>query len=103
MAVSRDDVRHIAGLARLGVSDDRLDALAGELNGILAHMEALQQADTSAVAAAPDVRRGMPLRPDEGPPIALAHERATFAPAMRDGFFLVPRLATHEDDATESP
>ena len=101
MAVSRDDVRHIAGLARLGVSHDQLDALAGELNGILAHMQALQQADTAAVATAPDARPGMPLRPDAGPPVPLAHERATFAPAMRDGFFLVPRLATHDDDATE--
>ena len=102
MAVSRDDVRHIAKLARLGVSDDRLDVLAGELNGILAHMQALQQADTAAVAAAPDARPGMALRPDEGPPRALAHACGTFAPAMRDGFFLVPRLATH-DGAAESP
>lgn len=99
MSVSRDDVRHIAELARLGVSDARIDALTGELNGILAHMDALRQADTSAIARAHDERPGMPLRPDAGPPVPLAADRATFAPAMRDGFFLVPRLATHDDGA----
>jgi aspartyl-tRNA(Asn)/glutamyl-tRNA(Gln) amidotransferase subunit C len=39
----------------------------------------------------------MSLRPDAGPPIPLLRAPAFFAPAMRDGFFLVPRLATHED------
>jgi aspartyl-tRNA(Asn)/glutamyl-tRNA(Gln) amidotransferase subunit C len=41
----------------------------------------------------------MPLRADGGPPYPLAHPRETFAPEMRDGFFLVPRLSTHEDAA----
>jgi aspartyl-tRNA(Asn)/glutamyl-tRNA(Gln) amidotransferase subunit C len=36
------------------------------------------------------------LRTDEGPPIPLALPKESFAPAMRDGFFIVPRLATHE-------
>ena len=42
-----------------------------------------------------------PLRDDVGPSVGLAHPIAEFAPATRDGFFLVPRLATH-DDAGES-
>ena len=41
---------------------------------------------------------GAPLREDAGPPIALARPIAAFAPSVRDGFFLVPRLSTHEDD-----
>jgi hypothetical protein len=39
----------------------------------------------------------MSLRPDVGPPIRLARMPDEIAPAFRDGFFLVPRLATHED------
>ncbi|HTD61477.1 MAG TPA: Asp-tRNA(Asn)/Glu-tRNA(Gln) amidotransferase subunit GatC, partial [Gemmatimonadaceae bacterium] len=67
MAVTFDDVRHIASLARLSVSEERLPALAGELNAILAHMEALQRVDVSGVPA--DLAAGMtpmPLRADGG-------------------------------------
>lgn len=98
MAVTIDDVRHIASLARLSVDEPRARALVGELNAILGHMEVLQQVDVSGVAA--DVAEGvaaMPLRADAGPQLPLAHPREAFAPEMRDGFFLVPRLATHED------
>ncbi len=98
MAVTFDDVRHIASLARLSVSEERLPALAGELNAILAHMEALQRVDVSGVPA--DLAAGMtpmPLRADGGEQLRLARPREAFAPAMRDGFYLVPRLATHED------
>ena len=64
MAVSRDDVRHIAGLARIGVPEERLDALVGELNGILAHMDVLQKVPSAGAAAEADaLRTGMPLRP----------------------------------------
>jgi hypothetical protein len=35
--------------------------------------------------------------------IPLAVPRESFAPEMRDGFFLVPRLATHEDEGERSP
>jgi aspartyl-tRNA(Asn)/glutamyl-tRNA(Gln) amidotransferase subunit C len=114
MAVSRDDVRHIAGLARLGVPDDRLDTLVAELNGILLHMEVLQMGQgAGASAAAAALRAGMPLRADEGPSVTLERPISAIAPATRsmdgapmpaviDGFFLVPRLATHEDAGDES-
>ncbi|MHB1312736.1 MAG: Asp-tRNA(Asn)/Glu-tRNA(Gln) amidotransferase subunit GatC [Gemmatimonadaceae bacterium] len=100
MSVTRDDVRHIAGLARLGVADDHLDALVRELNGILGHMEVLQQVETGGAArAAEDLRAGMTLRPDVDGAVPLARAREEFGPRMREGFFLVPRLATHDDDA----
>jgi aspartyl-tRNA(Asn)/glutamyl-tRNA(Gln) amidotransferase subunit C len=100
MRVTFDDVRHIAALARLGVPDDRLPALANELSQILDHMSVLQsvtvaptQKDVNGVGV------GMPLRADGGVQYPLAAPRESFAPAIRDGFFLVPRLATHEDEA----
>ncbi|HEY7878104.1 MAG TPA: Asp-tRNA(Asn)/Glu-tRNA(Gln) amidotransferase subunit GatC [Gemmatimonadaceae bacterium] len=98
MAVTRDDVMHIASLARLAIGEERVPELVSQLNAILAHMEVLQQVDTSGVSvgAAVGLER-MPLREDAGPPIPLLRPRESFAPEMRDGFFLVPRLATHED------
>ena len=101
MAVTLDDVRHIAALARLGLDDARAHALVGELNTILRHMDVLARVDTSAVDET-IARTAAPLRPDTGPPIPLEHPRESFAPSMRDGFFLVPRLSTHEDAESSS-
>ncbi|GLC26590.1 Asp-tRNA(Asn)/Glu-tRNA(Gln) amidotransferase subunit GatC [Roseisolibacter agri] len=96
MSVSEHDVRHIAALARLGLEPERVPALVAELNGILAHMDVLSKVNTSVVQAVEGVGAGgMPLRADGGAPDALARPREAFAPETRDGFFLVPRLATH--------
>ncbi|HVT38767.1 MAG TPA: Asp-tRNA(Asn)/Glu-tRNA(Gln) amidotransferase subunit GatC [Gemmatimonadaceae bacterium] len=114
MPISRDDVLHIAALARIAVPTAGLDTLAQELSGILRHMDALQRVPSEgAAAAADDAREGMRLRADAPPRVPLEHPRESFAPtiegrdrtrvpAMMDGFFLVPRLATHEDADEEA-
>ena len=102
MAVTDDDVRHIAALARLGVDDAHIPALAAELNGILAHMDVLARVDASTGDGRPRADTPIPLRDDEPGSVPLARGREQFAPAMRDGFFLVPRLATHDDVPGES-
>lgn len=97
-SVTVDDVRHVAMLARLGISEARAVELTRELNTILEHMGVLSRVKTDGVAEASGV--GVPtmyLRPDEGPAISLAERPEAFAPEMRGGFFIVPRLATHED------
>ena len=97
MAVTIDDVRHIAALARLGLTDERAALLMAEMNTILGHMEALSKVNTDGVQEAVGVgARGLPLREDGGMPIPLARSLDAFAPSLRDGFFLVPRLSTHE-------
>jgi aspartyl-tRNA(Asn)/glutamyl-tRNA(Gln) amidotransferase subunit C len=99
MAVTIDDVHHIASLARLGVSDDRARALVAELNTILEHMTVLSRVDTTGVDPLTAIGAdSTPLRGDAGPSVALQRPIAAFAPSERDGFFLVPRLSTHEDD-----
>jgi aspartyl-tRNA(Asn)/glutamyl-tRNA(Gln) amidotransferase subunit C len=98
MAVTRGDVLHIAELARLGIDAARVDELTEELSAILSHMEVLSQVDTAAVSLTAGVGiGGTPLRPDVGVPGVSSAALASIAPAMRDGFFIVPRLATHED------
>jgi aspartyl-tRNA(Asn)/glutamyl-tRNA(Gln) amidotransferase subunit C len=94
MSVTFDEVRHIAALARVGISEAKLPALAGELSGILAHMAVLTRVDTSSAetdAGLPET----PWRADSGPPIPLLHPLPSFAPSVRDGFLIVPRLSTH--------
>jgi aspartyl-tRNA(Asn)/glutamyl-tRNA(Gln) amidotransferase subunit C len=102
MSVSLDDVRHVAALARVGLTEERATALVSELNTILRHMDVLSSVDTREIEPAPSTAAGTQLRIDEGPALPLAHPREAFAPKMRDGFFLVPRLDTHEDAGTES-
>ncbi|HUF30704.1 MAG TPA: Asp-tRNA(Asn)/Glu-tRNA(Gln) amidotransferase subunit GatC [Gemmatimonadaceae bacterium] len=102
MPVTPDDVRHIAQLARLAVDDQRIPTLVRELNGILEHMDALAQVDTASVDPTSGVGdAGLTLREDVGPPLPLFRPLEGFAPAMRDGFLLVPRLATHVGDEDE--
>jgi len=97
MPVTVDDVRRIAELARLGITPERTRSLVAELNTILAHMEALSKVDTAGVEPTAGVgASGTPLRPDTGGPPKLERAPQAFAPAMRDGFFVVPRLSTHE-------
>lgn len=100
MAVTREDVLHIAELARLGVDSARADELTKELSAILAHMEVLSHVDTATMPATAGAgAEGTPLRPDAGLLPLMVRTPESFAPAMRDGFFIVPRLATHEDSA----
>ena len=104
MAVTHDDVRHVAELARLAVDHDRLDHLVAELNQILGHMDELSQVNTTEIEntiAKPTECTA--LRSDSSVPLALESPRESFAPSMRDGFFIVPRLATHEDGGERSP
>ena len=103
MAVTIDDVRHIAALARLGLPAERAESLVGELNAILSHMDALAKVETEGVE--PMVGAGAeraPLRQDRGPSVSLARPIAEFAPKTAEGFFLVPRLSTHEDAGNEA-
>ena len=105
MAVSESDVLHVAALARLAIEPARLPSLVKELNGILEHMEVLERVETgSGMGDVAGTGSSTSMRSDEGhSSISLTIPRDAFAPLMRDGFFLVPRLATHEDQGERTP
>jgi aspartyl-tRNA(Asn)/glutamyl-tRNA(Gln) amidotransferase subunit C len=91
MTISRQDVQHVARLARLGLEDAEIDRLASELDHILDAMQALAQLDTSAI---PPTAQVIPLRnvmrDDAARPSLPVEEILRNAPATRDGYFLVP-------------
>jgi aspartyl-tRNA(Asn)/glutamyl-tRNA(Gln) amidotransferase subunit C len=93
MSLSADDVRRIAHLARLAVSDDEIAAVQGQLNGILGMVETLRAVDTTGVAPmAHAVEMTQRLRPDQ---VTESDRRATYqagAPAVENGLYLVPRV-----------
>lgn len=97
MSVSRDDVLRIAQLAELDVAEAALPGLADQMSRILDYV-----AQLSAVPASDSVRPYVPgpdairFRADEvtSPPLAIPP--AAFAPAFKDGFFIVPKLGQFE-------
>lgn len=96
-AISRDDVAHLARLARIAMSDDELDHLAGQLDVILGAVARVQEVAADDV---PPTSHALPLtniyRPDEPVP-SLGVERAlAAAPAAEDNRFRVPRILDEE-------
>ena len=97
MSVTTDEVRKVADLARLAIAEERLPSLVAELNRILGHMDVLSKVKTGESVPAEGVgAAGTPLRTDTGGSVPLHRPIADMAPAVRDGFILVPRLATHD-------
>jgi aspartyl-tRNA(Asn)/glutamyl-tRNA(Gln) amidotransferase subunit C len=93
MSLNPDDVRRIARLARLEISDQEVERTGQQLNGILAFIEQLQAVDTTGVApmahAVDVVQR---LRPDQ---VTETDRRAAFqaiAPETEAGLYLVPKV-----------
>jgi aspartyl-tRNA(Asn)/glutamyl-tRNA(Gln) amidotransferase subunit C len=89
--IDRDQVLHVARLARLELSEEELERMAGELSAILEHVERISSLDlegvepTSHVVALENV-----FRPDEPRP-SLPRERALEpAPDPAAGAFRVP-------------
>ena len=89
--IEREEVRHVARLARLQLSDEEVDRMAVELAGVLEHIATIAQLDledvepTSHVVAVENA-----LRADEPRP-SLPRERVLeSAPAVADDGFAVP-------------
>ncbi len=89
--IDREDVLHVARLARLELSDAEVERMAGELSDVLGHIERIGELDldgvppTSHVVAIPNA-----LRADEPRPSWPREQVLATAPAVQDEQFLVP-------------
>jgi aspartyl-tRNA(Asn)/glutamyl-tRNA(Gln) amidotransferase subunit C len=95
MAISEEQVRHVALLARIGLADDQVAALGVELNDILVQIDRISALDLSGVeptahaVAVTNVTRADVVRP------CLSHEDALLnAPEQQDGAFLIPTFGS---------
>lgn len=93
MTLSREQVRHVAMLARLGLEPGEEDFYAQQLSGILEAIERLQQLDTEAIAAtAQVVEVRSVMREDEARPCLTQEQALANAPAAEDGYFVVKAI-----------
>lgn len=97
MSVTPDDVRRIADLARLQPGEEDVERLTGELNAILGHMDALEEADTSGVEGGGGALPAAFRDPEAPADVLAGGGPGAVAPDWREGFFLVPRLPALEE------
>ena len=93
MSLDKDTVRNIAFLARIKVSDEELDPLAGELSGILDWIEQLAKVDTEGVEPLASVSEvTLPMREDAKTDGNCRDAVLANAPETEDGFYAVPKV-----------
>lgn len=95
--ISRDEVAHLAKLARLAVTDDELDVFAGQLDQIL---DSVAKVSEVAAADVPPTSHAVPLtnvfRQDVVVPGLTQQQALAGAPATEEGRFRVPRILGEE-------
>jgi aspartyl-tRNA(Asn)/glutamyl-tRNA(Gln) amidotransferase subunit C len=85
MKLTDEEVRHIALLARLGVSDAEVEKFREQLSNILENMDILKQADTEGLApTSQSVSLENVYRPDEPGPSLPVSEVLANAPNRED-------------------
>ena len=95
--ITRDDVAHVARLARLALSDDELATFTGQLQAVLDHaadVEALDLADVPPTAH--PLPLGTVLRPDVVGPTLDPAEVLAAAPEVQGDRFRVPTILGEE-------
>lgn len=93
MKITRQEVDHVARLARLALTEEEKDAFTGQMDAILAYVDTLNELNTDGVTATShavpmeNAFREDVVRPSIGIDNALAN-----APARVEGFFSVPKV-----------
>jgi aspartyl-tRNA(Asn)/glutamyl-tRNA(Gln) amidotransferase subunit C len=93
MSVSPEQVRHIAKLARIAMSDEEIERLVPELNNILGWVEQLEEVNTDGVEPLTAVvTNRLRLREDKVTDGDCRDEILANAPVAEHGFFAVPKV-----------
>jgi aspartyl-tRNA(Asn)/glutamyl-tRNA(Gln) amidotransferase subunit C len=93
VSLTRDQVRHVALLARLGLEPGEEDFYAEQLSGILGAIERLQELDTESIPATAQVVEVRSVMAEDEPRPCLNQDDALRnAPAAEDGYFVVKAI-----------
>ncbi len=83
--ISREDVEHVAALARLHLTDEELDLMQGQLSRILEAIAVLQEVDTSHVGPTASVLPLENVMRDDLPADGISREAALANAPLREG------------------
>lgn len=87
------DVRYVAKLARLALTDDEVERFGAQLGDLLEHVDALGKLDVSQVAATAQVVESRNVEREDAVRPSLDRETVLEqAPQRQGGFFRVPRI-----------
>jgi len=93
MAITREEVLHVARLARLSLSEGEADRLREQLGNILSYIRQLDALDTKdVVPTSHAVEMGTPFRDDAVRPFGDKEAILANAPDREGDFFRVPRI-----------
>jgi aspartyl-tRNA(Asn)/glutamyl-tRNA(Gln) amidotransferase subunit C len=93
MSVSNDQVRHIAKLARIAMSEAELERLGPELNAIIGWVEQLAEVNTDGIEPLTAViEQKLRLRDDAVTDGDIRDQVLANAPEAQHGFFAVPKV-----------
>ena len=93
MEISKQQVEHVAKLARLEVSEDEKAMFSRQLSAILTYMDQLKEVDTEGVEPTATVLPTENVWREDAVRLSLAQEQALAnAPEQADGFFRVPKI-----------
>lgn len=91
--ISEEQVRHVASLARLGLTEDEIREMGGQLDAILDSIEKIRELDLADTPpTANPLNLSNVLRPDEPRPELSSEEALAPAPDAMDDLFAVPRI-----------
>jgi aspartyl-tRNA(Asn)/glutamyl-tRNA(Gln) amidotransferase subunit C len=94
MAISREQVLHVASLAQLDLSEEEIDRLGGQLNAIVEAVGKVSELDLADVEpTSHPLSRVNVLGEDEPRPSLPVEDAFANAPAREDEYFLVPPSA----------
>jgi aspartyl-tRNA(Asn)/glutamyl-tRNA(Gln) amidotransferase subunit C len=97
--IRAEEVREIATLARLELSEPEIERMTSDLDAILGYVAALADLDTSSVEPMTHaVPFDCPLRPDQVGPSLPVEEALRNAPRREGNFFEVPRIVPKADE-----
>ena len=92
-SINKDDVRHVARLARLALPEERIATITGQLGSILEYVSHLQSIDTADV---PPTTRAVEVvnvtRADQVQPTTVRDELLSQAPQREGDLLVVPRI-----------
>lgn len=93
MASEKIDVRYVAKLARIALSDDEAQRFGAQLEDLLGHVNVLSELDTASVPATAQVVESRNVeRDDEVTPCLDRETVLAMAPQRQGAFFRVPKI-----------